>query len=295
MPRIKYIDWNPAVKSQAIIAKANEILETYAGQGFDLTLRQLFYQFVSRDLISNTERSYENLGYMINQGRLAGLIDWAHIVDRTRSLESLASWDDPAEAVASIADQYRIDRWENQENYVEVWIEKDALTGVIEPICNTLDVSYFSCRGYPSQSEIWKAGRRLAYMAQTLKKKITVIHLGDHDPSGIDMTRDIDERLYLFAGITIEIDRIALNMDQIEEYDPPPNPTKATDSRSPKYVEEYGEECWELDALEPKVIQELVEETILGLRDEDKWDEAEERENQDRDQLAEIADNLKNE
>ncbi len=296
MPRIKYIDWTPAPISCDRIEKANMILEEYATQGFDLTLRQLFYQFVSRDYLPNTGKSYDNLGVTINAARLAGLVDWNHITDRTRELESLPYWDSPSEIIESCADEFQVNMWEEQAYYIEVWIEKEALAGVIASICEKYRVPYFSCRGYTSQSELWRAAQRLLRKKDEHGKKIRIVHLGDHDPSGIDMTRDIQDRLNLFMDngtkYGARVNRIALNMDQIMLYKPPPNPTKITDSRASNYISEYGDDCWELDALEPKVIQELIKDEIEPLIDYDKWDESAKKEQAGRDQLTEIANDL---
>lgn len=269
--RHKYEEWNPTPTSQAIVRQAIEICVEYAASGYDLTLRQLYYQFVARALIPNTQRSYKNLGSIINKARLAGLLDWSYIVDRTRNLEDLGHWENAEEMLRSAASNFMLDRWKDQDYRVEVWIEKDALTGVIERICTELDVPYFSCRGYTSQSELWRAAQRqLGYEAEG--KDGIIIHLGDHDPSGIDMTRDIKDRMWTF-GANVIVDRIALNWDQIELYDPPPNPTKLTDSRAGGYIRRFGNESWELDALEPSVMTELVNNAVLPYRDEDIHEE----------------------
>jgi len=153
-----------------------------------------------------------------------------------------------------------------------VWVEKDALVGVVESACRPLDVNFFSCRGYVSQTEMWLAAQRIARRQRHKDSPPTVIiHLGDHDPSGKDMSRDIEDRLNLFGAFPI-FHRIALNYDQIEQYGPPPNPTKLQDTRSSGYISEFGYECWELDALEPSVISALIEDWVLRYRDEDKWD-----------------------
>lgn len=268
--RQEFVSKNFSPDVMAIIKRADQILREYARQGYDLTLRQLYYQFVARDIIANKQTEYKRLGSIINDARLAGLIDWDHITDRTRNLQSLSHWGSPADIVEACARSYHIDRWEGQKYQVEVWIEKDALVGVIENVCNRFDVPFFSCRGYTSQSEMYVAAQRLIEY-DTLKNRMpVVIHLGDHDPSGIDMTRDITERLELFNA-DCEVKRIALTMDQIEKYDPPPNPVKITDSRCKRYIEEYGEDCWELDALEPAVITELIKETIKDYIQPDLW------------------------
>jgi hypothetical protein len=130
-------------------------------------------------------------------------------------------------------------------------------------------VPYFSCRGYTSQSELWSAARRLSRY-ESAGQDTVVIHLGDHDPSGVDMTRDIQERLALF-GSTATVRRIALNMAQVEQYDPPPNPAKLTDSRATGYISAFGESSWELDALDPATLDRLIDDEIRSWRDEDRW------------------------
>lgn len=273
----QYIEKNFKPASRAIIDKANEIIEEYAKQGFSLTLRQLYYQFVARDLIANTQQSYKRLGSIVNDGRLAGLIDWLAIEDRTRNLVSNPHWDTPADVIDSARQSYGIDMWANQEHRVEVWIEKEALAGVIEPVCNELDVPHFACRGYVSQSEQWRAGMRYRSSYNRNSQQTVVLHLGDHDPSGIDMTRDNNDRLSMLAGYrgAPEVVRIALNMDQVEQYQPPPNPAKVTDSRFLDYAQQFGDESWELDALEPRVIIDLIREHVDNWRDPDKWSERE--------------------
>jgi hypothetical protein len=268
--RICYVKKRFSTKSQKMIAVANAIIAEYQAGGYALTLRQLYYQFVARDVIPNSQKEYKNLGSIINDARLAGLIDWEAIEDRTRNLRSEPHWRNPAGVIKSAADGYGIDLWSDQPNRVEVWVEKDALVGVLERPCSELDVAYFSCRGYTSQSELWGAAQR--HMAYERKdQEVFVIHLGDHDPSGIDMSRDIQDRLGLFGAGTI-VRRIALNMDQVEEHEPPPNPAKMTDARFAGYSAKYGDESWELDALEPKVLDALIRENIEELMDRELWD-----------------------
>lgn len=268
-----FVPKNFRAKSRAIIIKANEIIEEYRAQGYSLTLRQLYYQFVARDLIPNTERSYKSLGSIINDARLAGYIDWIAIEDRTRNVSAAPHWDSPADVIQAARDSYLIDFWADQPRRVEVWIEKNALTGVIHNTCRELHVPYFACIGYVSQSEQWRAFQR------SLNHPVTILHLGDHDPSGIDMTRDNDNRLNQVFGGDVDVIRIALNMDQIEQYNPPPNPAKVTDSRFEQYLQDYGPDSWELDALEPSVINDLIRTHVECLRDEaiyydavDRWE-----------------------
>lgn len=290
MAKIEYVPRKFSPASLKLIQIANKIIAEYQAQGFDLTLRQLYYQFVARDIIPNKLREYKNLGSVVNDGRLAGLIDWDAIVDRTRNLEKNSHWGGPGDIVRSCAEQFQIDKWKGQEYRPEVWIEKDALIGVIERVCQRNDVAYFSCRGYTSQSEMHSAALRLKKYKREGQEPV-IIHLGDHDPSGIDMSRDIADRMRLFMG-GLDVKRIALNRAQVDKYDPPPNPAKLTDPRGRWYVEEHGDESWELDALDPKVLDKLIQKTIDSLRDREKWDDRVEEESGHKEKLSEVADEL---
>lgn len=289
--KICYKDKRFSKASLAIIDYADKIIEEYAEQGYSLTLRQLYYQFVARDIIPNHQSEYKRLGTIIADARLAGLLDWDAIEDRGRHVHIPPSWSDPASIIKVCAEQYRLDLWEGQEYRPEVWVEKEALLSVIEVACGEYRVPYFACKGYVSQSAMWEAG------AKRLRKYVAdgqiplIIHLGDHDPSGIDMTRDIADRLELFAEGYVEIKRIALNGDQIDEYNPPPNPAKITDSRFKSYEVKYGTESWELDALQPNVLVSLIQKNIISLIDDDLWDTLAQREKEERKSLMAIADN----
>jgi hypothetical protein len=287
VPIIEYVPKRFGPDRLAVIEQANLICAEYAAQGFDLTLRQLYYQFVSRGLIANTQQEYKRLGDVINDARLAGKMDWDYIVDRTRNLRDLPHWGSPQNILNSVAAQYRTYRWNTQPYAVEVWIEKDALIGVIAGVCNTNDVPYFSCRGYVSQSEMWAAAQRhLAY--QLDDQQPIVIHLGDHDPSGIDMSRDIQDRLRTF-GANTRVRRIALTMDQVDQYQPPPNPAKLTDSRATDYIDNYGDESWELDALDPATLAALIQAEIDAFKDQEEWDRRTSAMLTQREQLSAVA------
>ncbi len=270
MPKIKYQDRNFQADSAKIVEQCNTIIAEYDAQGFVLTLRQLYYQLVTRDIIANKQSEYKRIGSIVNDARLAGVIDWLAIEDRTRNLRSRSHWNTPGDIISSAAASFHMDLWEDQDYRPEVWIEKDALVGVIEQVCEEYDVPYFSCRGYTSQSEMWVASQRIKRNSFT--QTPIIFHFGDHDPSGKDMTRDIVERLKLFMG-GVELERLALNMDQVEQYHPPPNPAKTTDSRYQTYIAEFGEESWELDALEPAVLADLIRGALDELIDQDLLNE----------------------
>lgn len=288
MPRIEYVPKKFSSDRLQMIEKVNSVVSEYEKQGYSLTLRQVYYQMVARDIIPNNMRSYKNLGNLINDARLAGLIDWLAIEDRTRNLRENSHWSKPGSVIESAAYSYHLDHWKGQESYVEVWVEKDALIGIVGQICQKLDVSHFSCRGYVSQSEMWAAARRL-HRRQEAGQHIVLLHLGDHDPSGKDMSRDIQDRLVTFETYGVTFKRLALNMDQVELYNPPPNPAKLTDSRATGYIEEYGDECWELDALEPKVISDVIRENVEKYRNDEIYRAVVKREAEEKKQLNDFA------
>lgn len=294
MPKIQYKEIDFRDKSLHLIEWANKIVEDYDEQGYNLTLRQLYYQFVARDIIPNNQRMYDNLGALINNARLAGLVDWHSIEDRTRNVKNTYHWQDPQRLLESAAKQFDINKWEGQRNYVEVWVEKDALVEVIGKAASRYDTPYFSCRGYVSQSEMWGAAMRIKDKLRYEHDRAIIVHLGDHDPSGKDMTRDIDERIKMFLekdGFDgrFEIQRVALEMSQIKKFNPPPNPAKLTDSRCGGYISKYGYSSWELDALEPSVLDNIVRSSILDNLDLDLYNEKLAEEEATRDRLLAYA------
>lgn len=254
-----------------LIRLCDEIITDYGKQGYRLTVRQLYYQLVARGHIENTVRSYQNIVVLITKARLAGLIDWDAIEDRTRDVIQRSHWTTGSQILQSVASHYFEDMWHGQDYRVFVMVEKEALAGVLEPVCNEWDVPLLPARGYPSATTLREFAKQRILNS---RQQIVVLHLGDHDPSGMDMSRDLAERLSLFSRERVNIDfrRIALNMDQVEEQSPPPNPAKATDTRFEKYREQFGDESWELDALSPAYLNELVETELQSLVDQDLWD-----------------------
>lgn len=303
MSEIQYRQINFRPAALAIIEQANTICASYQAQGYSLTLRQLYYQFVARGFIPNRDTEYKRLGLIISDARLAGLLDWRYIVDRTRTLRQLAHWGDPSASpeanartfIDSVMPQFRITKWATQPVRMEVWIEKDALVDVIARPSNSLDLPHFACRGYNSQSNAWAAAQRIEGYYDEGAERVVILHLGDHDPSGIDMSRDIEDRFREFlAGdgywqggdeSTFEVRRIALNMDQVLQYNPPPNPAKLTDSRVGGYITRFGSTSWELDALDPPTIDALIRAEVEKERDDTLWAIAEVNEQRGKRQL----------
>jgi hypothetical protein len=274
----------------AMIETINGILDAYEAQGFRLSLRQLYYQLVSKALVENTVRSYKNVGSLVSNARQAGLIDWWMIEDRGRETVSNSHWESPAQIVEAAANSYRIDKWKNQPWHIEVMVEKDALSGVLEPVATELDIAITANKGYSSSSTMYDIGQRLARYYRRIHK-ICILYLGDHDPSGIDMTRDITDRLDMYTGgKPIEVIRLALNWDQVELWQPPENPARETDARYAAYAAKYGESSWELDAVEPRTLANLVRDEVYEHRDEAIWQQAIEAENEGRNILKKFVD-----
>lgn len=332
MPFITYQSYKPRGDRQLFMLHHSvQICEEMEAQGFRLTVRQLHYQFVSRGLYANTQKNYNALGGLVSDARRGGLLDWDWIEDRTRFSNAEQHFDGPSDLLETAANSYRIDKWLGQKYRPEVWIEKDALLGVIEGVCTRNDVRYTACRGYSSDSEMWRSAyQRLGPMRLgnngTEPQTPIILHLGDHDPSGIDMTRDIRERLSLFWGligkdsqtnVEVPVVRLALKKEQIDLYDPPENFAKLTDSRAGiilkskkivgikpgSYIDQFSKfddsyeplhraentPSWELDALDPQVIVDLIQDAIDGLRDETLWDEKVAQQKRDQDRLRDFA------
>lgn len=288
MPLIAYRQQRFNGKARKTVDQAKAILAEYEGEGYVLTLRQLYYQFVARALIPNTEKEYKRLGRIITDAREVGEIDWYAIEDRGRQCLLHGHEDDPRNVLKGIENAIRLNPWRDQDVYLESWVEKAALEGVLARPANRWRSPYMACKGYLSASEAWRAGRRFEKAIADGKRPV-LIHLGDHDPSGIDMTRDNGERLAMFARMGVEVVRVALNMDQVEEYGPPPNPAKQQDSRFEGYQSKHGDESWELDALQPQVIDKLVSDRIESYIDKDRWAETLKREQELRQPLMNLA------
>ena len=294
-----FINWRPSTKSELLLSIINTILEDYRRQGYRLTLRQLYYQLVAKDIIPNKVKEYTRLGHVVSQGRLAGLIDWNMIEDRTRRPIQNSHWENPKEIIYSAANSYYLSRWKNQDYYIEVWCEKDAVSNIIGPICSMYDVLFMANRGYSSLSAIYEAYNRLEEK-QDAGYMIRIIYLGDHDPSGIDMVQDIKNRLGTFFSKNeastydyinnIMINNIVLTIEQIKKYKLPENPAKVTDSRYKAYAKKYGQSSWELDALEPKVLSDIVTEAILRYVDLDEFSIVEKIEQTHKDKIKKLAD-----
>lgn len=275
-------------ENRVLLGKINKVLDEYAAQGYRLTLRQLYYQLVVQNILENKQRNYAKLSRILGEARMSGLVDWDVIEDRIRVPIFPNQFESVAHGIDTLIRAYRLDRWQEQENYVEVWVEKDALSGVLEPITRKYHVRLLVNRGYSSISAMHEAAQRLQEREDE-GKNCYILYFGDHDPSGEDMVRDIEERQREFGLTNLEVRKIALTINQVKEYKPPPNPAKMSDPRATGYVAEHGYVSWELDALPPKVLNELLVESIEELLDSEKYDSIVEKEKEDKEAMAKFA------
>jgi len=286
-----------------LLVEATRVAESYRDQGYDLTLRQLYYQLVAAAIIPNADEAYKRLGDTLGDARLRGDFDMDLLVDRGRDAQPSKHHEcklDVDDALREAGEWLRAlphwsitaDRWFGQPLYVSTWVEKDALSGVFEKPCKDLGVGLFACKGYPSHSALWQwlLGLQEAYKTslsvvtddegtETEPRPINravVLYFGDHDPDGWQIPRSAEQTLNTLADVhrlhvpPIRFRRVALLMEQIRQYDPPPFPAKTTSSRFDSYFQEHGTlSAWELDALRPDVLDELIRVNVNGC-----WDAA---------------------
>ncbi len=318
MTYVVYEGYTPTPKTKPLLKTIVSVVESYKQQGLRLTLRQLYYQLVSKDLIPNKEAEYKRVGMIVSRARLGGMLDWDAIEDRVRTPERPPEFDSLDDLVEAAFHSFRLPRLEGQERYVELWVEKDALAGVLAPIARRYHVTLMVNRGYSSTSAMRESGLRVREQCEKIgTSEAVILYLGDLDPSGEDMVRDVSERLHQFVNsglqvsysagrpyaggnvhvelvekarkrlpeIEVDVRKLALTPAQVEEHDPPPNPAKVTDSRAAKYIEEHGDSSWEVDALPPSVLRDIIEENLDELVDQEKVEEVKAREDSEKQRL----------
>jgi len=287
MAKEQYEQRRFAAKTAKVIEQANEIMDEYGGE---MTLRQLHYQFVARDLHENTMQNYKKLGDILRNARMAGLVDWDLMQDRTRSTVGWSGgYRDAGQAAAYLQYRYKEDLWAGQSVLVEIWLEKDALSDVISDPASEYRLDYFATKGYPSISELKRSADKFK-RATARGKKVIILYFSDHDPEGLHMPQQVGEALREF-GADVEIRRMGLTMDQINEFRPPPSFAKAKSSRIDAYIEATGtDQAWELDALKPSVIQNLIRAEVEPMIDYDAWNAVKESEEYQKTLLVKLGD-----
>lgn len=286
----QFRDWKPRGATLALLQRMQSVILHYQAQRIRMTLRQLYYQLVAANIITNQEKSYKKLSEMLTSARMAGFVDWTAIEDRVRVPHRWPQWNNISSLMSSAIDSFRLPRHEDQENYIELWAEKDAISSVLRPICDMLHVHIVVNRGYSSASAMYDASKRFIGAVDRGQRPL-LLYLGDFDPSGRDMDRDIVERLAEF-GVNVHFTRVGLTHEQIEQYHPPPNPAKVSDPRAEAYIAEFGDSSWEVDSLPPEVLNQIVTDAISAEMDMDKYNAVMERENGMKDRLQEVATDL---
>jgi hypothetical protein len=288
----KFIDKTFTARTMKVIEQAITILEEYAAKGYDVSVRQLFYQHVARGLLANTQGNYDNLAAVISEARLAGLIDWDHIRDRHRVTHEVAAFASIKEFLQEQVETYRRDRWSRQPRYVEVMCEKATLEGVFLPVCDRWGVRFTANKGYSSSSTMYERGKFLQSMRDVEGKEVHVIYFSDHDPSGVQMVDDVRQRLTLFSAGFVTLHNPALTIAQVRTLNLPENPAKTTDSRSQAYIERYGGSSWELDAVDPATLAAMLDGEIRALVDGTLWEDQTQAELAERDKLQDLIETL---
>lgn len=264
------------------VVQINKILGDYSGR---VTVRQVYYRLVSALIVPNNAREYDKVQALITTARYAGLIDWSAIEDRNREPSKPRDWSGGRAVLDSAQRSFRLDRWENQPFYIELWVEKAALAGVLAPISADYHVTLMVNRGYSSASAMKESADRIRHFSSPTNKvphghRPVVLYIGDHDPSGEDMVRDVRDRLLEFGvSSSLDVRKLALTMAQIEQYEPPPNPAKLSDGRAAAYIAEHGDSSWEVDALPPATLDLLIRQAINSYVDKPAMEAAITREN----------------
>lgn len=235
------------------------------------SVRAVCYRLFIEKLIPSMEKTNTNRGSrLLVQAREQGEIPWEWVVDETREPERVNTWNDPQQLFRACVQQYRRDYWSEQDAWIEVWSEKGTVRGTLAPVLNEYGVTFRVMHGYGSATVI----NDVAAMTAAADKLLTVLYVGDRDPSGMHMSEiDLPERLMRYGG-NVEVIRVAIDsQDTLPAADVPwfPASDKIGDRRYQWYVENFGRRCWELDALSPVILRERVENEILARLDIDAW------------------------
>jgi len=233
-------------KTKQLIDMARAILADHN----PMTVRQIYYQLVSRQVIKNNRCQYQAVSNALRDARKEGIISWDWVEDRLRRPRAVSMWDDLADFVDDVKRAYRRDVWTSQASYLECWLEKDALSGIFEDALRPYGITLNVGRGYDG----WDSIRNAAERFNATGKPSTILYFGDFDPSGEDMARSLRERLAFF-DCKPEIIKCALTADDVQHYHLPPDATKRTDTRRAAFVKKFGDVSVELDALPVDVLR----------------------------------------
>lgn len=245
----------------ATLAVCLAIMRVFDDVGTPMTVRQMFYRLVSVGAVDKAEKSYRKVQYHLLNMRRHGVVPYTFIADNTRWMRKPNTWDSADEMLTASAASYRRALWTNQPHYVEVWVEKDALAGVIGEITRELDVALMVTRGFPSETFQYEAAQTI--IANNRRSKVcNIFYFGDYDPSGLAISDSLERRLREF-GADVIFHRVAVNPEQILTMNLDTRPTKKTDTRAKNF---QGESV-ELDAIHPNILRQMVRESIESVLD----------------------------
>ena len=265
-------------------AKTLELLDlarAILADGHPMTVRQVYYQLVSRQVIENKRTAYQKVSDLLVDARKSGAIPWGWVEDRLRRPRAVGMWRDLADFAETARRAYRRDVWAAQSVYIEVWLEKDALSGIFEDVLRDYGVTLNVGRGYDGWDSIHNAAVRYAQRGCP----VTVLYFGDFDPSGEDMVRSLRDRLGEL-GSDPEIIKCALTPDDVTRYNLPPDFAKRTDSRAAAFIEQHGDVSVELDALPVGVLRARIVDELESRLDLDALAQVQAQENAERRRLA---------
>ena len=241
--------------TKAEVETRREALLDIIDDGKPMTVRQVFYQATVRGLVEKAESGYGKVQNDLTLMRRDGVLPYDWLADNTRWQRKPQTFDSVEQALRETAAFYRKSLWTDADSYVEIWLEKDALSGVILPITSMYDVPLMVARGYASLSFLYNA----ADYINTLTVPTYIYHLGDFDPSGVNAGEKIEETLREMApDAEIYFERLAVTEEQIDAWNLPTRPTKKSDTRS----KSFGDISVELDAIEPNRLRQIVQEAI---------------------------------
>lgn len=277
-------------RTSAQIQSIRDALYSVLESDHPMTVRQVFYQMTSLGTVPKTEAAYKGIVCrLLAEMRLQGQIPFGWISDNTRWMRKPDTYDSLEDALAYNLQTYRRSLWTRMPAYVEIWIEKDALAGVVLSVTAQWDVPLMVTRGYPSLSYTYEAAQVIAKR----DKPAYIYYMGDYDPSGLDIARTLEERLREFApDAEIHFDRIAVTPDQIEYWNLPSRPTKKQDTRSKRFG---NADSVELDAIPAHNLRSLVEGAILQHLDTDEFYRLQDIERAERETLAQVVSNMRGE
>ncbi len=304
-------------KNQALV----DVAVTKLREERPMTLRQLYYRLISAGALKNDQKEYKRLGNIMTRLRESGQVPRTWIVDHVRDTLKPSSWTGLADFGDTVREAYRKDFWASLPHHVEIFVEKDAIAGTIQPITRKYDVALHVCRGYSSVSF---AGE-IADVWQDVRKPIFAFYLGDFDPSGFDLERDLRGKLERYSGrlcrdlgAVVSLEnlsvhllaydewlrddevywfRLAVREEDFQEHNLIPLPVKMTDCRAKRFMETYGTDqaCAEVDALSPNELRSRVETAILAHIDPERWERLQEVERMEQESLAQFMNGWKRE